>query len=103
MDIKTQIEGDNLTVEVVRASPTKKLIILSAGLMITTPEGKTKPKFQVSIDTKDLQWIPNKMSLKAIAGGLGTETIQWVGKEVTLEIQNIKGKDCVIASVPVLK
>lgn len=87
----------NLTVMVVKGSPSKKLFILSGGAPVPTPEGKQKPCLLVEIDGKQINWKPNIASIKNLAAAWGTESQQWVGKAVLVEIgQSFNNKECVI-------
>lgn len=96
MDV-TKLLETNVTIDIVKSSPTKRIVILSGGCMKAMPDGKEKPSLLVELDGKQINWIPNKTSLKAISVMFGRETSDWVGKTATLNISNINGKEAVIA------
>ena len=96
MDI-TEFVGNSVTVEVVKASPTKSLVILSGGAL-KDYEGKKKLCMLVEMDGKQISYTPNKTSLRAIAAKYGNESTAWIGKPIMLAIGSINGKEAVIAS-----
>lgn len=98
MDITNMIAGNNVTIDIVMKSPTKKAFILSAGA-IKQIEGKDKISFLVEIDGRQLGYIPNKTSLRSIANSLGNNTENWVGKLVFFEIGIINAKEAIVARV----
>lgn len=95
MDVSKLLET-NITLDVVRTSPSKKMCVLTSGEMKTMPDGKLKPTFVVEIDEKQLNWIPNKTTLKNVSEKYGKETQQWVGKLITLEVGQVNNKDAII-------
>lgn len=95
MDITNLIGGANVTIDVVKQSPSKKLVILSAGAM-KQYEGKERISFLVEIDGTQKGYSPNRSSLKNMATAWGSDTIKWIGKAVSLTVGVINGKDAVI-------
>ena len=98
MDTKQLTESENIGVETVNLSLSKKLIILSSGAMVLDMEGKQKFQLMVEIDGKQKLYKPNKTTLKAIQAAWGTESSAWIGKSLKLEIGNVKGKTAIIGS-----
>ena len=98
MDVSNMIGGNNVTIDVVKKSPTRKGVILSPGGMKII-EGKEKICFLVEMDGKQLGYLPNKTSLKSMAGSLGNETQAWIGKVVFFEIGIINMKEAIVAKV----
>lgn len=98
MDVSKLIET-SLTLDVVKTSPSKKLVVLSAGAMKTMQDGKEKLGLLVEIDGKQLNWYPNKTSLKKMAAYFGVDSLKWVGKQVSLTIGVINGKEAVLVTV----
>lgn len=95
MDVTKWIET-NLTIDAVKLSPTKKLVILSGGAVKIMPDGKEKIGLLVEIDGKQISWIPNKTTLKNISAIHGRESTSWIGKQIQLDIGVINGKEAVI-------
>jgi hypothetical protein len=96
MDV-TDLLGNNVTIDLVKSSPTKRMVILSAGAMKVLQDGKSKLNMLVEMDGRQINYMPNKTSLKLLAEKHGKETTTWVGKAVQLEVGVILGKDAVIA------
>ncbi len=97
MDV-TEFLGDNITLDVVKSSPSKKIVILSGGL-IKEFDGKKKLVVLVEMDGRQLNYIPNKTSMKNIAEICGKESNAWVGKQIQLELGSVNGKEAVIGKV----
>ena len=85
MDV-TELLGNNVTVEAVESSPTKQLVILSAGAMQLQPDGKNKMNILVEIDGKQKNWKPNRESLKNVSDKHGKESAAWIGKIISLSV-----------------
>ena len=97
MDV-TEFLGDNITLDVVKSSPSKKIVILSGG-MLKEFDGKKKLVMLVEMDGRQLNYIPNKTSMKNIAEICGKESNAWIGKQVQLEVGSVNGKEAVIGKV----
>ena len=95
MDVREYSEGQNVTVELVKASATKKALIIDEG-GVNEYEGKKKLRFTVNMDGKMKFWIPNKNTLKNIQLAWGWESSAWVGKTVEFRIEWMKGRESVI-------
>lgn len=98
MDVSKLIET-SLTLDTVKMSPSKKLVVLSAGSMQTMQDGKEKLCLLVEMDGKQLKWYPNKTSMKKMAAYYGVESAGWVGKAVTLTTGIVNGKEAVLVTV----
>ena len=102
MDTSKYSESDFVTVELVKNSPTKKCVITSPGTEQTlTFQGETSTKLvlDVEIDNKPKQYTPNKSSIKNIQSVLGNNSDDWVSKVLNLQILNLAGKECIVATV----
>ncbi len=97
MDV-TDFLGDNITLDVVKSSPSKKIVILSGGVLKEF-DGKKKLAMLVEMDGRQLNYIPNKTSMKNIAEICGKESNAWIGKQVQLEVGSVNGKEAVIGKV----
>jgi len=91
MNVKDYAAGNNVTVELVKQSSTKKLVILSEG---TVKDNKIV--FLVEIDNKRKDWTPNKTTLKNLMDVWGEESTAYVAKTVGLDIENIQGREAVV-------
>ena len=94
MDV-TELLGDNITLDVVKSSPSKKIVILSGGAMKDF-DGKKKMVVLVEMDGRQINYIPNKTTMKKIAAVYGKESSAWMGKQVQLAVGAINGKEAVI-------
>ncbi len=97
MDV-TEFLGDNITLDVVKSSPSKKIVILSGGVLKEF-DGKKKLVMLVEMDGRQLNYIPNKTSMKNIAEICGKESTAWIGKQVQLELGSVNGKEAVLGKV----
>ncbi|KKM92291.1 hypothetical protein LCGC14_1219990 [marine sediment metagenome] len=97
MDV-TEFLGDNITLDVVKSSPSKKIVILSGGVLKEF-DGKKKLVILVEMDGRQLNYIPNKTSMKNIAEICGKESTAWIGKQVQLEIGSVNGKEAVLGKI----
>ena len=94
VDTKQALESEFVTVELVRESATKKLVVYDPGSYENTDYGD-KLTLGVNIDGKKKKWRPNKDSITALQA-YGADTVNWVGKLIALKIEKRNGKDCVI-------
>lgn len=102
-DVKGLLESEYLTVDFVTNSPSKKLVILSGGVIAPNQEGRNKLNLLVEIDGVNKKYVPNKLSLVALAKGFGNNSDTWIGKIVSLSIGIIQGKNAIIGSPSVLE
>lgn len=98
MDIGKYAESEFVTVQLVKESNTKKLVILDQGSEQAF-ENKVGLVFLVNIDGKTKKWKPNKLTLSNLIKSLTTNSDAWVGKTVDLRIEFVKGKDSVVGVV----
>lgn len=96
MNIKEFIEGNFLSVEKVKSSPSKMITLLSSG-EIKKMKDKEKLCFLVEMDGKRLEYYPNQTSLKNLAEAWGTEASVWVGKPIKLTTMTANNIEMVIA------
>jgi hypothetical protein len=90
--------SNNVTLDVVKLSQTKKAVILSAGALKQMQDGKEKLNLLVEMEGKQLNWIPNKTSMRNVAKLYGNETSIWSGKVISFQIGIVQGKEAIIAS-----
>ena len=95
MDV-TKLLETGVNVELVRSSPSKKLVILSGGAMKQMPDGKEKLSLSVEIDGKALMWTPNRTTMKNIAKAHGNDSNNWLSKHISLEIGTLNGREAVV-------
>ena len=94
------LETKYITADLVKKSPTKRLVCLGDGQYedVTYNEETTKRlTIPVQIDGKDKIWRPNKDSVINMRNEFGTDSIDWIGKPVALKVITIQGKESVIA------
>ena len=100
METKDIMEGDYLNVKLVNESPSKRCLIIGAGSKVDKEfEGRKSKRVElpVEIDGKEKTWSMNRTTLENMSV-LGTDTIKWLGTFVSLKVETIKGKDCVVGT-----
>lgn len=95
MDV-TELLNSNLTIDLVESAPVKKLVILSGGAMKQMPDGKSKLNLLVEFGGRQINWIPNRTTMRNIAEKYGKETTAWLGKAINLKIGIVNNKEAVI-------
>lgn len=95
VDVTRATESKYLNSDIVKNSPTKKLVILNGGEYV---EGDYGERFQLEceIDGKKKIWSPNKDTLLNLMGEFGLYTELWIGKIVKLQTVKLRGKDAII-------
>lgn len=100
VDTTKYAEGNNLTVEVVKNSPSKQCVVIGEAKPETTDYGE-KLTVIVEIDGKQKTWRMNRDSVKNMQE-LGLDSRMWNAAIVKLKIVSISGKDSIIG-VPMTK
>lgn len=98
MDTKTLTQSDNVTLQLVRESPSKRLVILTSGAMSLDRENRMRFGCMVEIDGTTKLYRPNKTTMKALQDKYGFESGSWVGKMLTLSIGQVQGKEAIIGT-----
>ena len=98
MDTKHLVEGDSITIQLVKESPSKRCVILSGGSMAQDREGKQKFGMLVEIDGKQKLYRPNKTTLKPMQEKYGFESAAWIGKTINLSIGQVQGKEAILGT-----
>lgn len=97
VDATQAAESDFITADIVKASPTKKILVIGDGKYEETEFG-TKLEIPVEIDSKRKRYRPNKDTVKNLMASLGKDTKQWLGKVIDVQVISIAGKDSVIGT-----
>jgi len=103
VDISEAMEGEFVGVDMVKASLSKKMIVLDPGSYEEADYGKEKVRrltIGVNLDGKLKRYRPNKESLDNLKQ-LGKDTISWVGKVIEAKVEKRSGREAVIAFVGV--
>lgn len=90
------MESDFINAELVKESPTKKLVFISAGEYQNSDFGE-KLTFNVQMDGKNKQYRPNRDSVANLAQAWGMNSDNWIGKTATVSAVKTRGKDSVLA------
>ena len=98
MDTKGLALSDSITVQLVRDSPSKRLVIVSSGAMVQDKEGKQRFQCLVEIDNMQKSYRPNKTTIKTLQDKYGFESAGWVGKSMTLAIGQVQGKEAILGT-----
>ena len=98
VDTTKATEGKYVNAEMIKNSPTKKLVIIDEGEFV---DGDYGEKFQltVELDAKQKIWSPNKDSIVNIQDKMGRDSKFWIGTIIKLRTTKVKGKDMVIGEV----
>jgi len=96
MEIKTLLEGEYVNIELVRNSPTKKLVILSEGEITTDPKYGTKLTVDVEIDGKQKKWSLNKPTMDCFNLAWGSDSLEWIGKKASLSLTKFNGNEMIL-------
>jgi hypothetical protein len=96
METNQLTESANITMSLIRNSPSKKLVILSSGSMVLDKTGQPKFEVLVEIDGQRKNYRPNKTTMRNLQKKFGTNSDSWVGKILDLSLGNIEGKDAIL-------
>src|SRR3990167_8137035 len=97
MDATQYSESDYITAEIVKASTTRKIVIVGEAKTEETDYG-IKLVLPVEIDGKKKSYRPNRDTVKHLIGAWKAETKAWIGKTVDLQVISILGKDSIIGT-----
>ena len=98
METKQLTESNTVSMAYVNASPSKKLVILSAGAMVQNKEGNLGLQLLVEIDGAQKTYRPNKTTMRNLQARYGTESTNWIGKALSLVVGKVEGKDAIIGT-----
>jgi hypothetical protein len=91
VDASKACESAYIEADLIRASPSKVCVITGAGEYINGKFGE-KLEIPVEIDGKQKVWSPNRDTANNLRSAYGSNTINWVGKAIRLELVNKAGK-----------
>lgn len=94
------MESKYLTADLVKASPTKKCVVVDGGSYEeVTYDGETQKRLTilVEIDGKKKLWRPNRDTVSNLQV-YGQDSDQWKGKAVKLHTMRVQGKDSIIGT-----
>lgn len=107
VDATQAMESSYVTVDLVRESPTKKVLFKDEGKYEEKEydgEKILKLSVTVEIDGKTKTYSPNKDSVKNIVAEFGRDVSNWKDKSAHVRLGKVRGKDVVIAfPIPVPK
>jgi len=95
VDSRKALESEYVTVDSVKNSKTRTLVIIDSGEYEDTEWGE-RLSFKVNMDGSTKIWRPNRDSIKNIQNSFGYNTESWVSKLVSLSVVSMKGKEMVI-------
>lgn len=98
VETKDLLEGEFVNVELVKNSPTKKLVILTEGEIKDSGKFGTKLTLDVEMDGKRKRWSLNKPTMESFKPFWGTDSKNWVGKSVQLMVTEMDGKVMILGS-----
>lgn len=94
VDSTEAMESQFVTVDLVKSSPTKKLVIIDPGDYEKTDYGN-RLTMGVNIDGKRKLWRPNIETVENLQV-LGKDTVEWLAKPIVLVVEKRSGKEAVI-------
>jgi hypothetical protein len=98
VDATKYAESRYLTADMVEASPSKKVVILSDGREskdLDHPEWGERLEFDIEIDMKRKLWRMNRDTVANMLT-IGPNTESWVGKVVNVRVYQVSGKKSII-------
>ena len=100
VDTTEAMESQYITADLVKASPTKQLVVTGEGEYENATfnnETSKRLTIPVEIDGKAKIWRPNKDSVKNFNAEFGKESKNWVGKVARLQVVTVQGKETALA------
>ena len=101
VDTKQAMESKYVSVELVKESPTKKLVVIDGGRYEEDMNKDMRLTLNVNMDGGTKIWRPNRDTVINLQV-YGADSQAWVGKTVDLEIISVNGQKRVIGK-PVLE
>lgn len=95
MDATQYGESDYVTAELVKASSTKKVVVVGDAKTEETDYG-VKLTVPVELDGKPKKYRPNKDTVKNLISVFGKDTKSWIGKTIDMQVITVMGKESVI-------
>ena len=95
----TKSLGCYLTVEMAKTSTTKKIVIIGEGeYRSQNYNGEVKDVLFIPVELERLQldWRPNRDTIRNLMMVWGKDTRNWIGKIVHLRISIIRGKEAIL-------
>jgi hypothetical protein len=102
VEVKNLLESDYVTIDFVKASPSKRAVIISPGVIGPNQQGNNKLTMQVEIDGKNKKWSPNRKTLENVSKAWGTNTDKWVGKVVTFQMALASNGKEIVLGLPTI-
>ena len=99
VDSREALESEFVSVDLVKQSMTKKMVITDPGRYEDAEYQGEKQKrltLGVNIDGKLKRWRPNRESVENMQV-IGADTMSWIGKLVDLAVEKRAGRETVIA------
>ena len=96
MDTTAFSEGQFVTPELIKSSPSKVGVIISEALPEKSDYGD-QLCCQVDVDGRTKKWRMNRDSVKAMQR-LGFDSKNWVGRKVQFVVIAVQGKDRIIGT-----
>jgi hypothetical protein len=99
VDSREALESEFVSVDLVKQSMTKKMVIVDPGRYEDAEYQGEKQKrltLGVNIDGKLKRWRPNRESVENMQV-IGADTMSWIGKLVDLVVEKRAGRETVIA------
>lgn len=98
MDTRQFTESEFVTVQFVRDSPSKELVITSGGSQRPDDRGRNRFECAVEIDGKAKMFRPNKETLSAMQKVWGFDSMAYMGKKLNLTIIKLGQFDAVFGT-----
>lgn len=95
VDTTEAMESQFVTPDLVKSSPTKKLVVIDPGSYQKTDYGD-RLTLGVNLDGKKKLWRPNQESVLNLQI-YGKDSVNWTGKVIDVSVEKRSGKEAVIA------
>jgi len=97
VDTTQAMESQFVTVQAVKDSQSKRLVVISGGTYEAGQDGTQRLSLMVEMDGKRKTWRPNRNTVKNLQA-YGKDSEQWVGKPIRLMVMTINNRELVIGT-----
>lgn len=97
VDISKCIESDYLTIDMVKNSSTKRIVMIGEGQLKINDYGNLRLELPIEIDKIAVKYTPNKQSLINFSRVWGKETKNFIGKIAEVSTKIKQNRELIIA------
>lgn len=94
-------ESKYVTPDLVKASPSRILVIISPAAIIIDDYKNRRPEFTVNMDARQKVWRPNQKSIQNLKAEFGSDDSTWIGKRIALRIELTNNNKETVTAYPI--